>query len=78
MLLILISRPGAIELASALGRRLLESTKDYFRQRIDMAVQRGNTLLFGFLRITLVGLVGFTCSFVLAMFACSSFTEFVV
>jgi len=40
---------GAMELATALGRRLKESTRDprstfFLRQRIDIAVQRGNGL----------------------------------
>ena len=41
--------PGAMELIMALGRRLIESTRDtrstfFLRQRIDMAVQRGNAI----------------------------------
>jgi len=38
---------GAIELVNALGRRLLEASRDpvqNFRQRIDIAVLRGNDL----------------------------------
>jgi len=41
--------PGAIELAASIGRRIIDTTEDtrlpyYFRQRIDLAVQRGNAL----------------------------------
>jgi len=61
---------GATELATALGHRLLESTKHtsspfYFRQRKDMAVQRA------FLSSN-------TCSFACCMFPFSLFMEFYV
>ena len=41
--------PGATDMIQSLGRRLVEASKDprsgyYLRQRIDMAVQRGNAI----------------------------------
>jgi len=41
--------PGETELAASIGRRIMETTEDTrlpydFRQRIDLAVQRGNAL----------------------------------